>query len=194
MRQILTILCWLCSWCCMAQEHMKFMGIPINGSVNTFTALLKKKGFEISPDNQYMGVGYRLLKGEFMGVYGTEICLYYDGSDSRMFSVVALSDYPDIEVAEERQKYIKELIKKKYPSWKCVEGKEKFAKTTFVANEGSVVIYIEPYKSWYNLKISYIDKENYNSHNKKEIAKQKSIQEQQKKKEQLAKQREWDDL
>jgi hypothetical protein len=173
---------------------MKFMGIPIDGSVNSFTASLKKKGFVIAPDNQYIGVGCRLLIGDFMGVSGTEIGLYYDGSNSRMYSVVALSDYPEIEQAEARQKYIMELLKKKYPSWKCVESKEEFLKITFEANEGAVVIWIDPYESWYNLKITYIDRVNYNSYKKKEIEKQKAIQEQARKKALITIEREWDDL
>lgn len=61
---ILTILVSLFTMTCLAQtEHMKFKGVPMEGTLQSFTNKLKTKGFTA------VGIqdGVSLLKGEFAG-------------------------------------------------------------------------------------------------------------------------------
>lgn len=49
----LTFICSLISVCsiCQTTEHLKFMGIPINGTSNAFTQKMKAKGFSRCPSD-----------------------------------------------------------------------------------------------------------------------------------------------
>ena len=61
---LLTLLLTFIVGVCSAQtEHMKFKGVPMEGTLQTFTSKLKAKGF------MPIGVqdGVSLLKGEFAG-------------------------------------------------------------------------------------------------------------------------------
>ncbi len=61
---VLTILVSLFTMMCSAQtEHMKFKGVPMEGTLQSFTNKLKTKGFTA------VGIqdGVSLLKGEFAG-------------------------------------------------------------------------------------------------------------------------------
>ena len=57
------LLTFIVSVCSAQTEHMKFKGVPMEGTLQTFTSKLKAKGF------MPIGVqdGVSLLKGEFAG-------------------------------------------------------------------------------------------------------------------------------
>ena len=62
---------------CSAQtEHMKFKGVPMEGTLQTFTSKLKAKGF--TPVGIQDGVS--LLNGEFAGYKDCTICAVADKS------------------------------------------------------------------------------------------------------------------
>ena len=47
-KLILTLIIILTgTFCVQAQEHLKFMGIPLTGNINSFQTKLKAKGFEV---------------------------------------------------------------------------------------------------------------------------------------------------
>ena len=58
---ILSLLLAVCTVCNAQTNHMKFKGIPIEGTLDSFVQKLKSKGFT------YLGQqdGMALLKGEF---------------------------------------------------------------------------------------------------------------------------------
>ena len=74
---LLTLLLTFIVGVCSAQtEHMKFKGVPMEGTLQTFTSKLKAKGF--------MPIGVQdcvsLLKGEFAGYKDCTICAVADKS------------------------------------------------------------------------------------------------------------------
>ena len=74
---LLTLLLTFIVGVCSAQtEHMKFKGVPMEGTLQTFTSKLKAKGF------MPIGVqdGVSLLKGEFAGYKDCTICAVADKS------------------------------------------------------------------------------------------------------------------
>lgn len=74
---LLTLLLTFVAYICSAQtEHMKFKGVPMEGSLQSFTSKLKNKGF--TP----IGIedGISLLKGEFAGYKDCTIATVADKS------------------------------------------------------------------------------------------------------------------
>lgn len=74
---LLTLLLTFIVGVCSAQtEHMKFKGVPMEGTLQTFTSKLKAQGF------MPIGVqdGVSLLKGEFAGCKDCTICALADKS------------------------------------------------------------------------------------------------------------------
>lgn len=60
---VLSLLIAVCTFCNAQTEHMKFKGVPMEGTLQSFTTKLKAKGF--TPVGIQDGVS--LLKGEFAG-------------------------------------------------------------------------------------------------------------------------------
>lgn len=74
---LLTLLLTFIVGVCSAQtEHMKFKGVPMEGTLQTFTSKLKAKGF--TPVAIQDGVS--LLNGEFAGCKDCTICAMADKS------------------------------------------------------------------------------------------------------------------
>ena len=48
-------------------QHMKFMGIQLDGTIAQFTTKLQQKGVTISSENKYSGDGCRYFSGIFYG-------------------------------------------------------------------------------------------------------------------------------
>ena len=70
-----------------SEEHLKFLGFPIDGTVNEYASKLKSKGFYVSPDNKYASMWLRVMEGPFLE--NTEsFGLHYDTDTKKMYSVV----------------------------------------------------------------------------------------------------------
>ena len=65
-KLLLTLLICLFSLTALAQEHLKFKGVPINGSLSSFVSAMKAKGLTISPlDSKYDST---IMDGDFAGM------------------------------------------------------------------------------------------------------------------------------
>ncbi len=73
-------------------QHMTFMGIPINGNIDTFTAKLKGKGLKISKMNSSIGAGLRAFCGKYYGGYREPILVAYSPKSKTVFSVMVVFD------------------------------------------------------------------------------------------------------
>lgn len=51
-RLIILIISFLCFTQTFSEEHLKFLGFPIDGTANEYASKLMLKGFYISPDNE----------------------------------------------------------------------------------------------------------------------------------------------
>ena len=70
-RLITIIILCLCYIQAFSEEHLKFLGFPIDGSVNEYASKLKSKGFYVSPDNKYASVGASCYGRSFPWKYRT---------------------------------------------------------------------------------------------------------------------------
>ncbi|MFA4046769.1 hypothetical protein HPS54_11865 [Prevotella sp. PCHR] len=74
---ILTLFISLVSLCATAQEHIKFMGIPMGGTITAFQNKLQAKGLKVSVESARMPAGQRGYKGTFSGEQA-EILIWFN--------------------------------------------------------------------------------------------------------------------
>ena len=99
-----------------AQEHLKFMGIPIDGTIDNFQKQLATKDIVVEKSvNKNVGVGMRIFKGRFAGKT-CFIAAQYSQSKT-VYSVMAT--YVSKTAAEAAQFYAttKQLLKEQ-----CTDG------------------------------------------------------------------------
>lgn len=98
MRKLLLLLALVAALTVSAQ-HLKFMGVPIDGTVTSFASKLQKKGFKVSPLNDSYGKGVRVLEGTFSNMY-VEAYVLYVPEDKHVFAVglcVPFQNYSDMQ-------------------------------------------------------------------------------------------------
>lgn len=102
-------------------EHLKFMGIPIDGSPKSFANKLKSRGFtlknSLSPDVIWM-------TGTFAGVSNSDVFIYKSPSSTNVYRVrVAFPDVDSWSQLEMRYSKFKDWLSQKYL---LIESKEEF--------------------------------------------------------------------
>ena len=84
-RYVLIIVVSLTAIICQAQEHLRFMEIPLDGSLDNFCSqLIKEKGLVagiMTDGEQYRNMETKKLSGEFYGIKG---CTFYVRKHDRL--------------------------------------------------------------------------------------------------------------
>ena len=111
------ILCLLLVISLQAQtNHLKFMGIPLNGTIEQFQSKLKLKG--ITPDNNLnrisQGEPFRFYKGTFAGEKAT-IKIKYNSKTKIVWGAMVTIEYRNNDLAESQLEYYKKKLLEKYP-------------------------------------------------------------------------------
>lgn len=176
MRKIISILFSLCVCLSVsAQEHMKFMGIPLNGTIDNFTLKLKAKGVtHDAAKSKMLPPGSKFYNGTFMGEKATFV-VYFNAKSKVVFGVMVDMSYSSTELAYVPFKNIAEQLLKKYP--KAVYEANKDSKgdmdglTFYIPNEtetkriGIIIQTLYPSKSLLKddcaITLSYTDVENF---------------------------------
>lgn len=116
MKKIISVLFAFCVCLSLsAQEHMKFMGIPLNGTVDNFTLKLKAKGVTYdAAKSKILPPGSKLYNGTFMGEKATFV-VYFNAKSKVVFGVMVDMSYSSTELAYIPFKNIAEQLLKKYP-------------------------------------------------------------------------------
>lgn len=116
MKKIISILFALCL--CMAasaQQHMKFMGIPLDGTIDNFALKLKAKGISYDAvKSKAMGPGGKFYNGTFMGEKAT-FMVFFNAKSRVVFGVSVEMSYTSVELAHVPFVNISEQLLKKYP-------------------------------------------------------------------------------
>ena len=117
MNKIISVLFVLCL--CMAasaQQHMKFMGIPLDGTIDNFALKLKAKGVTYdAAKSKTAGQGCRVFNGTFMGEKAT-INVAYNPKSKMVFSAAVEIQYPTVESAHIPFLNLTESLQQKYPN------------------------------------------------------------------------------
>lgn len=147
-----------------AQQHLKFMGIPLTGSIDNFQRKLAAKG--IQPDrelNRMLPFGSRSFKGRFTGKNCT-ICTYYTDNKT-VYRAKAVYSNEDEGLADQFYEEIKELLQTKYPDGlvknSTYEGYDACSIMALAADGETVLGSIDLYKTRYG---RYSFEYNYSIH------------------------------
>ena len=170
---IFSILSMICVY--VSAQHMKFMGIPLDGTITSFTTKLQAKGISIHPDNKKIDSGCRMFQGFFYGKTA-DIFVYYDAATKIVYrgkAVIEDSDYERLKNLYDEisysidQKYLgrhKEDTYKGYPSINYQIDLQ----TSADFYEGNIDLFFTDngltyYKSYY-LHVDYFDEVNLRKH------------------------------
>lgn len=93
-------------------EHMKFMGIPIDGPLKNFCSQLKKKGFVRDP-YETKHKDSRIYIGEFAG-HNSKVFVYSDVKSNNVHSVIVNIPSFEEDIALNIYNHLKELLIEKY--------------------------------------------------------------------------------
>ena len=192
----LLLICLLIAIVTYAQnnEHIKFMGIPVTGTITQFQAKLVAKGCTYNKAlSSTMSSATRAFKGTFAGKKAI-IFVYYDSKTKIVYRIKAVIDKLSEDIADQEYAKIKQLLSMKYGEDNAVadtrDGKEcvsflslksKYADITEdsdlsdIAN-GTIDLYIVkdeeiwinyPYN--YNVHIDYSDMINTQKHENQQL-------------------------
>lgn len=149
-------------------EHLKFMGIPLDGTIDQFQAKLLEKGLKVGELTAPV-VGVRVFSGTFSGEKA-EIFVYYNTKTNIVYRAKAVLDYPDRATTERKLGDYKAALNKKYsdcsvghddkldgyPSYVLVIYDEDMNSLGIIA---TFVSYYQ-YGDSYSLHLDYMDKIN----------------------------------
>lgn len=174
MKKFITLfLAFVLSMAAFAQsEHMKFMGIPLDGTINAFQSKLAAKGIipNVS-ENKNIPVGCRAFKGIFAG-YKAYIYVYYDEKTKIVYSAKVCISMMDEGILEQRYQEFKRLIKSKYYDDEIyarenIGSQNEHELYAIVLEDlGSVGLFVssEMYVTEYTLHVCYSDLKNSKRH------------------------------
>lgn len=154
-------------------EHMKFMGIPLTGTINAFQGKLATKG--VVPNartNSQIGVGIRAFNGDFAG-FEAKIYVYYDKNTKIVYRAKAVITYTDKSIFEQKYKQIESLVLSKYDGDIDNEEHNGHAALSISTDLGIVGVYTslftESYPTEYNIHVDYEDFQNGYKHRKSQL-------------------------
>ena len=161
-RLIILIISCLYYTQAFSEGHLKFLGFPIDGTVNEYASKLISKGFYVSPDNKYASKGLRVMEGPFLG--NTEqFGLHYDVDTKIMWSVTFIHSFFKETDAKDLYNKLESLLLAKHNEAKYespLEGSF-VSSCSFQNNKGIITLIIIERDYDYQVKMSYTDRINY---------------------------------
>lgn len=95
-------------------DHMRFMGIPLDGTINNFQTKLSAKGIRIdSKSSRETENGVRVFKGFFSG-YQASIYVYYDESSKIVYRAKAVIKDNSLSISNNTYNDFTTSLSKKY--------------------------------------------------------------------------------
>lgn len=169
---IMMTLC-LVAYCCPVQaQHLKFMGIPLNGTITQFQQKLTAKGVKYEKHaSEILSAGTRAFTGTFTGE-NASFLVSYDPSTKIVYRATAIMGYSSASVCDIKFEKMKSMLSSKYPDAITVtdfeNGHEKYRFTIYDSKQkplGVIQLFIgsnvHAYPQEYELYIDYTDYENY---------------------------------
>lgn len=163
-----------------SSEHLKFMGIPLTGTISQFHSKILAKGCKVSKYNNLTDNGTRAYTGSFIG-NKADIYVYYDVNTKIVYRAKAVISGLSDKLADQKYIEFKYKLMQKYGDG--VEGENNgksahyFISYDLAANLaiGEIDIYISENESYYgypyhfNLHIDYWDYKNKAAHNESDL-------------------------
>lgn len=158
----------LASTYAQGQEHLKFMGIPLNGTINQFQTKLATKGVNVDvATNKTIGVGCRAFKGSFSGK-DAQIFVYYDEATKAVYRAKAVIQSSDEVICDNYYTYFVNMLSTKYSDAETERGEQDGHESIsfFIPNDtlasykylGTIDVYRSSYYSIsYSIHVDYTD-------------------------------------
>ena len=95
-------------------EHLKFMGIPLTGTITQFQQKLAAKGVTYSKaESERAAVGTRIFKGTFAGSKAT-IVVWYNSKTKIVYGAKALFEFSTTKSRDNKYDELKSMLSYKY--------------------------------------------------------------------------------
>ena len=151
-----------------SSQHLKFMGIPINGSITNFQNKLIAKGFKYDKvASNSPGITTRIFNGQFAGE-SAELYVYYDQTQKFVYRVkTVIQRSSEEQILFKMRMYRNQLIEKYNAS--AVEEVHEGNESYYIPVEnGWIDLYYvkNTYDIGYSLLIDYWDNFNAQKHEK----------------------------
>ena len=95
------------------QEHLKFMGIELKGTITEFQTKLQAKGLTLSPDSKQYPSGIRVYKGFFSGD-NAEILVWYNPRSKEVYRAKAVIPRQGQDLIEQLKSSFEKKLDLKY--------------------------------------------------------------------------------
>lgn len=162
-------------------SHIKFMGIPLTGTITQFQAKLVAKGCTYDKvGSSSISNGIKLFNGTFVG-NKVKVFVYYDNKTKIVYRVKAVVAGLSEDIAEQKYSEIKDMLSLKYGSGSDLTKDGKEAASFVSTNDegetnGMIDLFIVHDKEFwltspydYSLHIDYYDRINTKRHNSNQL-------------------------
>ena len=148
-------------------QHLKFMEIPLNGTITQFQEKLKAKGMKYDKLSSQFPAGARFFNGVFAGDKA-RLIVYYDAKTKIVWRAKVIIDYPTKEIWKRKYSEMREILLKKYGySSEYYDGEQdgEDAFELYVCDPkgktlGRINLYFGKFDYNYSLFICYTDEQN----------------------------------
>ena len=154
-------------------EHLKFMGIPLTGTITQFQQKLAAKGVTYDKKmSEKSAVGVRWFNGTFAGSKA-DIIVWYDADSKIVYGAKAVYECFSTNSRDNMYNDLKSMLSTKYSEESCEEGYKDYHEnyTIRVTDEygysliGVITLHCTqgefPYDDTYYVHVEYLDFENY---------------------------------
>ena len=109
------------SICAQTPSHIKFMGVPLTGTITQFHSKITAKGCKVNTVlNKYAGNGIRVYSGTFIGKDAT-IFIYYNTKTKIVYRAKATLQNLSQNISEIMYNDIKDKLTQKYSTYETNE-------------------------------------------------------------------------
>ena len=154
-------------------QHLKFMEIPLNGTITQFQEKLKAKGMRYDKfTSQHFPEGSRFFDGVFAGEKA-RLIVYYDIKTKIVWRAKVTIDYSTKEIWQRKYSEMREILLKKYGyDSEYYDGEqdgydafELYVRDTKGKTLGRINLYFGMFDYKYTLFICYTDEQNEEQNN-----------------------------
>ena len=161
-----------------SKEHLKFMGIELNGTIADFQTKLLAKGFTISPQSKLQPTGIRVFDGTFSGE-DAQIVVWYNPRTKEVYRAKAVINRYGKDLVEQLQHNMERKLDAKYG----IENKlseeveddylQKFMQHSYLVENGTIDLFVVSSgysaQSSFHLHVDYKDMINFKENTQDEM-------------------------
>ena len=160
------------------KEHLKFMGIELNGTISDFQTKLLSKGLTVSSLSKQQPTGIRMYEGTFSGE-DAEIVVWYNPRTKEVYRAKAIISRYGKDLVEQLMRGMETKLDAKYGTENKESGEveddhlQKFTQHSYMVENGTIDLFVVSTgysaQNTFFLHIDYKDKVNFTKNTKDEM-------------------------